>query len=188
MNNSPVQLIIPRRHGDARGWFTEVYNRDRFKALGIATKFVQDNHSLSIPIFTLRGLHFQTPDQGQDKLVRCIRGRILDVAVDIRRCSPTYGQHVVAELTAENGHQLFIPIGFAHAFLTLEPDCEITYKCSALYAPDHDGGIRWDSVGIGWPIPTGITPELSDRDKQLPPLADFDSPFPYDGRPLTPIA
>jgi dTDP-4-dehydrorhamnose 3,5-epimerase len=188
MNNSPVQLIIPRRHGDARGWFTEVYNRDTFAALGITTEFVQDNHSLSVPVFTLRGLHFQTPNQGQDKLVRCIRGRILDVAVDIRQGSPTYGQHVVAELTAENGHQLYIPVGFAHAFLTLEPDCEITYKCSALYAPAHDGGIRWNSAGIDWPIPVGTTPELSDKDKQLPTLADFDSPFLYDGSPLGPIA
>jgi dTDP-4-dehydrorhamnose 3,5-epimerase len=110
------------------------------------------------------------------------------VAVDIRQGSPTYGQHVVAELTAENGHQLYIPVGFAHAFLTLEPDCEITYKCSALYAPAHDGGIRWNSAGIDWPIPVGTTPELSDKDKQLPTLADFDSPFLYDGSPLGPIA
>ncbi len=188
MSMSPVFLIRPSRHGDARGWFTEVYNRDTFAALGIATTFVQDNHSLSVPAFTLRGLHFQTPDQGQDKLVRCIRGRILDVAVDVRRGSPTYGQHIAAELSAENGHQLFIPIGFAHGFLTLEPDCELSYKCSALYAPAHDGGIAWDSVGIDWPLPPGVTPELSEKDKRLPALADFDSPFAYDGRPLESLA
>lgn len=185
---SPVLLIRSNRHGDARGWFTEVYNRDTFAALGIATTFVQDNHSLSIPAFTLRGLHFQTPGQGQDKLVRCIRGRILDVAVDVRRGSPTYGQHVAAELSAENGHQLFIPIGFAHGFLTLEPDCELSYKCSEVYAPAHDGGISWDSVGIDWPLPSGVTPELSEKDKRLPALADFDSPFAYDGRPLESLA
>jgi len=187
---SPVQLIRPRRHGDARGWFTETYNRDTFAQLGIDCTFVQDNHSLSAPAFTLRGLHFQTPPRSQDKLVRCIRGRIFDVAVDVRKGSPTYGQSVGAELSAESGHQLFIPIGFAHGFLTLEPDCEVTYKCSDTYAPDHDGGIRWDdpAIGIDWPIPAGRTPELSAKDKVQPLLADFDSPFAYDGRPLQPIA
>lgn len=185
---SPVQLIRPNRHGDARGWFTETFNRDTFAALGIDCVFVQDNHSLSAPAFTLRGLHFQTPSRGQDKLVRCIRGRIYDVAVDVRRGSPTYGQWVGAELSAENGHQLFIPIGFAHGFVTLEPDCEVTYKCSDLYAPAHDGGIRWDSVGIDWPILTGTEPELSEKDKVQPNLAEFDSPFDYDGRPLAPLA
>lgn len=192
-----VQLIRPKRLGDSRGWFTEVYSVPVFGQMGIACTFVQDNHSLSAPAFTLRGLHFQTPPRGQDKLVRCIRGRIFDVAVDVRRGSPTYGQWVGAELSAENGHQLFIPIGFAHGFVTLEPDCEVTYKCSDTYAPDHDGGIRWDdpalaavggeSGGIAWPIPAGVTPELSAKDKMQPLLADFDSPFPYDGRPLAPL-
>ena len=120
--------------------------------------------------------------------MRCIRGRIFDVAVDVRRGSPTYGQWVGAELSAENGRQLFIPIGFAHGFLTLEPDCEVTYKCSDTYAPDADGGIRWDSVGITWPIPAGAALELSDKDRAQPVLGDFDSPFPYDRRPLTPLA
>jgi dTDP-4-dehydrorhamnose 3,5-epimerase len=149
-----VLLIPSRRHGDARGWFTETYNRDTFAALGIECTFVQDNHSLSAAPFTLRGLHFQIPPHGQDKLVRCIQGRIFDIAVDIRRGSPTYGQWVGAELSAENGHQLFIPIGFAHGFLTLEPDCQVTYKCSDTYAPAHDGGIRWDdpAIGIDWPL------------------------------------
>ncbi|WP_294196942.1 dTDP-4-dehydrorhamnose 3,5-epimerase [uncultured Sphingomonas sp.] len=188
MPSAPIQLIRPRRFGDTRGWFTETYNRDTFAALGIACTFVQDNHSLSAPAFTLRGLHFQAPPRAQDKLVRCIRGRIFDVAVDVRAGSPTYGQWVGAELSAENGHQLFIPVGFAHGFVTLEPDCEVTYKCSDTYAPAHDGGIRWDSVGIDWPIPAGTTPELSDKDKVQPTLAAFDSPFAYDGRPLTPLA
>ncbi len=184
----PVQLLLPRRFGDNRGWFAETYNRTTFDGLGITQTFVQDNHSLSVSQFTLRGLHFQLPPRGQDKLVRCIRGRIFDVAVDIRRGSPTYGQWVGVELSAENGHQLFIPIGFAHGFLTLEPDCEITYKCSDTYAPECDGGICWDSAGIDWPMPAGIVPELSDKDKIQLSLADFDSPFAYDGRPLNPLA
>ncbi len=188
MPDPVVQLIQPRRFGDTRGWFTETYNRDTFAALGIGCTFVQDNHSLSSPAFTLRGLHFQTPPRAQDKLVRCVRGRIFDVAVDVRAGSPTYGQWVGAELSAENGHQLFIPVGFAHGFVTLEPDCEVTYKCSDTYAPAQDGGIRWDSAGIDWPIPAGTTPELSEKDKVQPTLADFDSPFAYDGRPLTPLA
>lgn len=188
MPPSPVQLIRPRRFGDTRGWFSEIYNRASFAAMGIDCTFVQDNHSLSVPTFTLRGLHFQIPSKGQDKLVRCIRGQIYDVAVDVRQGSPTYGQWVGAELSAENGHQLFIPIGFAHGFVTLEPECEVTYKCSDTYAPDHDGGIRWDSVGIEWPIPAGVTPELSAKDQVQPPLAGFESPFPYDGRPLAPLA
>ncbi len=197
MHDSPVQLIPPRRHGDTRGWFTETYNRDTFGALGIACTFVQDNHSLSVPAFTLRGLHFQVPPRGQDKLVRCIRGRIFDVAVDLRKGSPTYGRWVGAELSAENGHQLFIPIGFAHGFVTLEEHCEVVYKCSDTYAPQQDGGIRWDDPlltpvdsrgsGIDWPMPDGTVPELSDKDRVQPALADFDSPFAYDGRPLTPL-
>lgn len=188
MNDNPVQLIQPKRFGDARGWFTEVYSERAFAALGIDCRFVQDNHSLSVPQFTLRGLHFQVPPHGQDKLVRCIRGRIYDVAVDVRAGSPTYGHWVGAELTAENGHQLFVPIGFAHAFLTLEPNSEVTYKVSDVYAPQCDGGIRWDSIGIDWPMPAGTTPELSAKDAVLPALDDFDSPFPYDGRPLKPLA
>ena len=184
----PVQLIEPTRHGDARGWFTETYNRDTFVARGIDCVFVQDNHSLSAPAFTLRGLHFQAPPRAQDKLVRCIRGRIIDVAVDLRNGSPTYGRSVTAELSAENGHQLFVPVGFAHGFLTLESGCEVVYKCSDTYAPEADGGIGWDSAGIDWPLPAGITPELSAKDRRLPALADFISPFAYDGRPLLPVA
>jgi dTDP-4-dehydrorhamnose 3,5-epimerase len=187
---SPVRLIEPRRHGDTRGWFTEVYSEPAFASLGIDCRFVQDNHSLSVPAYTLRGLHFQVPPRGQDKLVRCIRGRIFDVAVDVRRGSPTYGRWVGAELSAENGHQLFIPVGFAHGFVTLEADCEVTYKCSDTYAPAADGGVRWDdpAIGIDWPIPAGVLPELSPKDVKQPLLTDFDSPFPFDGRPLGPLA
>ena len=189
MTSSPVRLIRPRRHGDARGWFTESYNREVFAALGITCAFVQDNHSLSVAPFTLRGLHFQTPPRAQDKLVRCIRGRIFDVAVDLRRDSPTFGRWVGAELSAENGDQLFVPVGFAHGFLTLEPDCEVTYKCSDSYAPQHDSGLRWNDpdIGIDWPIPPGVEPEMSDKDRVQPLINQFDSPFAYDGRPLTPL-
>jgi dTDP-4-dehydrorhamnose 3,5-epimerase len=193
MSASPVKLIQSRRFGDTRGWFTEVYSAPAFEKLGITSVFVQDNHSLSVPKHTLRGLHFQTPPRGQDKLVRCVRGAIYDVAVDIRRGSPTYGRWVGAELSAENGHQLFIPIGFAHGFVTLEDNCEVTYKCSDTYAPVHDGGIRWDDPAIGlggiqWPMLAGTVPEMSSKDAVQPLLADFDSPFPYDGRPLAPLA
>ncbi|MGI4730125.1 MAG: dTDP-4-dehydrorhamnose 3,5-epimerase [Janthinobacterium lividum] len=181
---NPVQLITPRLFGDARGWFNEVYSVPAFAKLGIACTFVQDNHSLSVPAYTLRGLHFQAQPRGQDKLVRCVRGRIFKVAVDVRRGSPTWGQWVGAELSAENEHQLFIPIGF----VTLEPDCEVTSKCSDTYAPEADGGIRWDSPGIDWPMPAGATPELSAKDQVQPALADFDSPFVYDGHPLEPVA
>ena len=183
-----VQLIRPRRHGDLRGWFAETYNRATFAALGVGSTFVQDNHSLSVPVFTLRGLHLQVPPRGQDKLVRCIRGRIFDVAVDVRKGSPTYGRWVGTELSAENGHQLFIPVGFAHGFLTLEAECEVTYKCSDTYAPAQEAGVRWNSAGIDWPMPAGTTPELSAKDVDLPSLAEFDSPFRYDGRPLQPLA
>lgn len=186
---NPVRLIEPKRFGDDRGWFTEVYSEKTFSDIGIDVRFVQDNHSLSRPAFTLRGMHFQTPPEGQVKLVRCIRGRIFDVAVDVRRGSPTYGRWVGAELSAENGRQLYIPIGFAHAFLTLEADCEVTYKVSSFYAPANDGGIRWDDpdVGIDWPIPAGAEPLLSPKDVKLPRLAEFDSPFAYDGHPLEPL-
>ena len=184
----PVQRVVPRRNVDVRGWFTEVYNQTLFEKLGITCRFVQDNHSLSITTFTLRGLHFQTPPRAQDKLVRCIHGRIFDVAVDVRKGSPTYGNWVGAELSADNGHQLFIPVGFAHGFVTLEPNCEVTYKCSDTYAPDHDRGICWDSAGIAWPLPTGQAPILSAKDRMLPVFSNFDSPFDYDGDPLTPLS
>lgn len=189
-SHSPVQLVAPRRFEDSRGWFTEVYSEPAFAALGIDCAFVQDNHSLSVPEYTVRGLHFQIPPRGQAKLVRCVRGRIFDVAVDVRRNSPTYGRWVGAELSAANGNQLFVPIGFAHGFLTLEPNCEVVYKCSDTYAPDHDGGLRWDdpAIGIDWPIPPAATPHLSPKDSNQPLLADLNSPFPYDGRPLAPLS
>jgi len=183
-----VILIKSRRFGDDRGWFSETYNRRGFAGQGIQVDFVQDNHSLSRPAGTLRGLHFQTPPHGQAKLVRCIRGRVWDVAVDVRKGSPTYGQWIAAELSAENGDQLYVPVGFLHGFLTLEPDCEVTYKVSDYYAPECDGGIAWDDpdLALPWPLPVA-EPVLSGKDGRQPKLAEFDSPFPYDGRPLLPL-
>lgn len=182
---SRVTLIKPRRFGDERGWFMETWSRRALAALGIAAEFVQDNHSMSAQVGTLRGLHFQTPPHAQGKLVRCTAGRIMDYAVDVRHGSPTYGHWVGAELTAENAHQLWVPVGFAHAFVTLEPNTEVAYKVTDDYSPANDGGIRWDSVGIDWPLPAS-GPVLSDKDKALPSLAEFNSPFPYDGEPLSP--
>lgn len=149
-------------------------------AAGLHYDFVQDNHSLSAQAGTVRGLHFQAPPHAQAKLVRCGRGRLFDVAVDIRKGSPNYGQWFGAELSFENGKQLLIPTGFLHGFMTLEPDTEISYKCSDYYAPECDGAVRWDSCGIDWPL-SGIAPVLSEKDAKAPLLADFDSPFTWDG-------
>jgi dTDP-4-dehydrorhamnose 3,5-epimerase len=184
----PVTKITPRRFADARGWFAETYQRERFRAAGIDAEFVQDNHSYSAPAFTLRGIHFQTPPHAQAKLVRCLRGRIWDMAVDLRAGSPTYAQWVAAELTAERGEQLYVPAGFGHGFLTLEPDCEVAYKVDDFYAPECDGGIAWDDpdLAIPWPL-DDAQPQLSGKDAALPALKDFASPFAYDGRPLTPL-
>jgi dTDP-4-dehydrorhamnose 3,5-epimerase len=183
-----VKLIRPRRFGDERGWFMETYNRRRYVDFGIDCTFIQDNHSMSRDVGVLRGLHWQAPPHGQDKLVRCVKGRIWDVAVDARRGSPTFGKWVAAELSAENGHQLFIPVGFAHGFVTLEPNTEVEYKVSGDYAPDCEGGVQWDdpTIALPWPLPES-GPTLSDKDKILPPLREADSPFTYDGTPLEPI-
>ena len=169
-----VKLIRPKRFGDARGFFSEVYSRASLAAVGIATEFVQDNHSRSATIGTIRGLHFQTAPFGQDKLVRVTKGRILDVAVDLRRNSPTYGQHVSAELSAENWTQIFVPVGFAHGFCTLEPDTEVLYKVSNVYAPTNDGGVIWNDpdLGIEWPV-NAAAAVLSDKDAKLPRLRDL---------------
>ncbi|MEP2757537.1 MAG: dTDP-4-dehydrorhamnose 3,5-epimerase [Hyphomicrobiales bacterium] len=181
-----IVLIHPRRFGDDRGWFTESYNKQKFLPLGIGYDFVQDNHSLSVPAGTLRGLHFQTPPFAQAKLVRCVRGKIFDVAVDIRNNSPTYGNWVGAELSAENGHQLLVPEGFAHGFVTLQDNTEVLYKVSNYYAPDNDAGLMWNDndIGIDWPLAPGTEPVLSGKDTKHPSLADFQSPFEYDGTPM----
>ena len=169
--------INPKRFGDPRGFFGETYSRRRYAKMGIDVEFVQDNHSLSHAVGTLRGLHFQAPPSAQGKLVRCGCGSIFDVAVDIRRGSPTYGQWEGYELSAANGHQLYVPVGFVHGFVTLEPDSEIVYKCTDYYAPETEGAVRWDSCGIEWPLCDD--PILSDKDTIAPALADFDSPFVY---------
>jgi dTDP-4-dehydrorhamnose 3,5-epimerase len=180
--------ITPRRFADDRGWFTETWQRDRYAAAGINADFCQDNHSLSRTAMTLRGLHFQREPHAQAKLVRCLRGRVFDVAVDIRRDSPTFRHWVGVELSAEAGNQLFIPAGYAHGFLTLEPDCEIAYKVDAYYAPEADGGISWDDpeLAIDWPL-QGAAPILSAKDAALPSLTQADVHFAYDGRPLQPL-
>ena len=147
---------------------------------GVGDEFVQDNHSLSATVDTVRGLHFQAPPHAQAKLVRCGRGAIFDVAVDIRRGSPTYGHWVGYTLSAANGAQLYIPAGFAHGFATLEPDSEIVYKCSDYYAPETEGSLRWDDpdIGINWPV-TGEA-VLSEKDAAAPLLAELESPFTWE--------
>jgi len=186
--NTAVRLIKPKRFGDDRGWFMETYSAAMLAGAGIDLDFVQDNHSYSKPVGTIRGIHFQRPPHAQAKLVRCLRGRIMDYAVDLRRGSPTYGHHVAAELSGENGFQLYVPAGFGHAFVTLEPDVEVAYKVSDVYAPQCDGGIVWNdpTIAIDWPLPAS-GPVLSPKDTTLPNLADFDSPFVYDGAPLAPL-
>lgn len=188
MPANPVQVIRPKRFGDSRGWFSETWSKERFAALGLDLDFVQDNHSLSAQVGTLRGLHFQTPPFAQDKLVRCLKGKIFDVAVDIRKGSPSYGQWVGRILSAENGEQLLVPVGFAHGFMTLEPDTEVAYKTSNYYAKDCDGGLMWNDpdIAVEWPV-EDARPVLSDKDQKQPSLREFDSPFAYDGRPLTPL-
>ena len=169
--------INPQRHGDHRGFFAETYSRRKYSELGIEDEFVQDNHSLSREVGTLRGLHFQSPPRAQAKLVRCGRGAIFDVAVDIRRGSPTYGQWEGYELTAENGDQLYIPVGFAHGFVTLEPDSEIVYNCSDYYAPETEGAILWNDPDIGINWPTEAEPILSEKDSVAPLISELESPF-----------
>lgn len=174
-----VKILTPARHGDARGFFCETWNRRSLQALGIGIDFVQDNQSLSARAGTLRGLHFQAPPHAQAKLVRCGRGRLFDVAVDIRKGSPGYGRWTGVELSAANGRQLLIPAGFLHGFITREDETEILYKCSDYYAPDCDGAVRWDSCGIDWGFDGD--PVLSGKDATAPAFGDFDSPFTWEG-------
>ncbi|KIN62911.1 dTDP-4-dehydrorhamnose 3,5-epimerase [Sulfitobacter noctilucicola] len=172
-----VFLINPPRFGDVRGFFSESWNRQKMAQHGIEIDFVQDNHSVSAAVNTVRGLHFQSPPHAQAKLVRCGRGALFDVAVDIRKGSPTFGEWVGYELSAENGLQLLIPAGFLHGFSTLQPDTEIIYKCSDYYAPECDGAVRFDDpdIGIDWGLSGPAV--LSEKDTAAPLLADFDSPF-----------
>ena len=169
-----VLLLEAPRFGDDRGFFSETFRGTWFPDL----QFVQDNHSLSVEVGTVRGLHFQSPPFAQDKLVRVTRGAVLDVAVDIRRGSPTYGRHVAAELSAANWRQLLVPKGFAHGFCTLEPDTEVLYKVTDYYSGDHDLGLLWNdpTIGIPWPV-TAETAVLSDKDRRQPDLASLPDYF-----------
>lgn len=168
-----VKVIKPKKHGDHRGFFSEVYNKSLFSEHGIDLDFIQDNQSYSAQAGTLRGLHYQGGEFAQDKLVRCVRGRILDVAVDIRKGSPTFGKWVSAEISAEEWNQILVPVGFAHAILTLVPDTEIIYKVTNYYAPTHDFGIRWNDpdLGIDWGMAESDV-VLSDKDKAQPFFKD----------------
>ena len=169
-----VKIVTPKKFGDHRGFFSETWSRKAFAEVGLDLDFVQDNQSLSAPVGTLRGLHFQSVPFAQDKLVRVTRGRILDVAVDIRASSPTFGKHVAVELSAQNWKQLLVPVGFAHGFVTLEPDTEVLYKVTAPYAPENDHGLAFDdpALGIDWRLPlSGLT--LSDKDRKHPRLAEM---------------
>lgn len=173
-----VLILTPPRFGDHRGFFSESWNRRTLLEAGLELpEFVQDNHSLSAKAGTLRGLHYQAPPHAQGKLVRCGRGCIFDVAVDARAGSPTYGQWVGCELSFENGRQLWIPAGFLHGFVTRAPDSELVYKCTDHYAPECDGAVRWDSLGIDW----GVTePVLSDKDRAAPAFGDWQTPFTFE--------
>ncbi|PBB28652.1 dTDP-4-dehydrorhamnose 3,5-epimerase [Mesorhizobium sp. WSM4312] len=168
-----VLEIVPKRHGDARGFFMETYNAERFSQAGIDLVFVQDNHSYSATAGVLRGLHYQLEPRAQDKLLRVIRGALLDVAVDIRRSSPTFGKWVALEITAEKGNQILVPKGFAHGFVTLVPDTEVLYKVTDTYSPEHDRSVRFDDavIGIEWPSVAGGY-QLSDKDLKAPVLAE----------------
>lgn len=174
-----VFILEPHRFEDNRGFFCETWNRQTLADAGLSYDFVQDNQSLSLATGTVRGLHFQSPPHAQAKLIRCGKGLIFDVAVDVRRGSPTYGQWTAAELSADNGRELLVPAGFLHGFMTLEPDTEVLYKCTDYYASECDGAVRWDSCGIAWP-PVGVAPTLSEKDRNAAPMAEFVSPFVYE--------
>lgn len=172
-----VMLIEPKIFGDHRGWFTETYNEENFKKAGIDTVFIQDNHSFSATKGTLRGLHYQKDPKAQTKLVRCTKGSIFDVAIDIRKESPTYGEWYGVELSEENKKQLLVPKGFAHGFMTLTDDVEVQYKVDELYSPENDRGIIWNDpeIGIEWPM--DIKPVLSAKDENAPLLKDAENNF-----------
>jgi dTDP-4-dehydrorhamnose 3,5-epimerase len=177
-----VKIVIPKKHGDARGFFSETFTRRALAAGGIDIEFIQDNHAFSAAKGTVRGLHFQTAPFAQAKLVRVVRGAILDVAVDIRAGSPSYGKHVAATISADNWNQIFIPEGFAHGLMTLTPDTEVLYKVSGYYSAAHDKGLLWNdpALGISWPIATEEA-LLSEKDKIQPRLADLPAYFTYGG-------
>ena len=182
---SPI-VFTPRRLSDERGWFSETYNAKKLGEHGIRDIFCQDNQSLSQSAGTLRGLHFQAAPFAQAKLVRCVTGRVFDVAVDLRRGSPTFGGWVGTVLSAENGKQLYVPVGYAHAFLTMEAASVVAYKVSAFYSAESEGGVAWNDphIAIEWPL-NDEAPLLSAKDSTLPPLSELTVDFAYDGEPLS---
>ena len=175
-----VKVLVPKKFGDHRGFFSETFNRKTLRDLGIGAEFVQDNHSLSVEKGVVRGLHYQLPPAAQAKLVRVTRGAILDVAVDIRRGSPTFGKHVAAVISAENWQQIFVPVGFAHGFVTLESNTEVLYKVTAYYSPKDERGIRWNDpkLAIDWGI-TEASAVLSEKDRKYPALAEATDLFDF---------
>ena len=192
MNNSEASaalplIIRPKRFVDNRGWFSETYNEGRLIEIGIHHPFVQDNQSCSTRSGTLRGIHFQVPPAAQAKLITVLQGRILDVAVDIRHGSPTFGRHVSVILSPHAGDQFYVPSGFAHGFLSLEDNTIVMYKVSHPYAPKQECGLRWNDpdLAIAWPVDERDL-VISDKDRKLPLVTEFRSPFAYNGRPLVP--
>ena len=175
-----VKLVTPPRFGDQRGFFSEIYNRRALAEAGITTEFIQENHAYSADAGTLRGLHFQRPPATQTKLLRVLRGAILDVCVDLRHGSPHFGEHVMVEMTAKSGQQILCPQGFAHGLLTLKPHTEIAYKVDAYYAPELDLGVRYDDpdLGIDWPFPEDKL-ILSEKDRNQPSLRDLPEIFTF---------
>ncbi|MCR9212179.1 MAG: dTDP-4-dehydrorhamnose 3,5-epimerase [Proteobacteria bacterium] len=176
-----VKIVTPKKFGDDRGFFSEVWNARTFKDAGLDIEFVQDNHAFSAEVGTVRGLHFQLDPAAQGKLVRVTRGAVLDVAVDIRRGSPTFGQHVAVELSAENWQQLWVPAGFAHGYCTIQPNTELAYKVTDYYSPDHDCGIFWNDpdLKINWPV-SAEKAVLSQKDKVLPVLREQQRLFDFE--------
>jgi dTDP-4-dehydrorhamnose 3,5-epimerase len=177
-----VLILRPEKHPDDRGYFIESFNERQLHVIGIKSSFVQDNQSFSLARGTVRGLHFQLPPFSQAKIVRVVRGSIFDVAVDLRVGAPTFGSWIGQRLSAEGGEQLYIPRGLAHGFCTLEPRTEVLYKVDSYYSKEHESGLIWNdtTLAIEWPI-ASTEAVLSDKDRQLPPFANFESPFSYDG-------
>lgn len=172
-----IKVLLPKYNEDFRGYFVETWNQRAFFAVGMDVGFVQDNCSYSVCADTIRGLHFQSPPKAQAKLIRAVQGSIFDVAIDLRRSSSSFGQHVAAVLTAKAGEQMFIPVGFAHGFCTLEPDTVVAYKVSEYYSPDHEQGIVWDDADLRIQWPLSGDPVLSPKDSALPRWGHVQSPF-----------
>lgn len=185
MSRSPPTLITPRRFADPRGWFAETYQAKRFAGAGLDATFVQDNDAWSRGALTLRGMHYQSPPHAQGKLVRCVIGKVLDVIVDIRKGSPTFGRHHAVELSAESGAQLYVPMGYAHCYLTLSEEVLVSYKVTDFYAKETEGGVRFDdpALAIGWPADPA-TFIVNDRDRTFQDLSPDTTPFTYDGVPF----